>query len=366
MIFGLGCGLMDITMNSCGVLTELIVGYPILGAYHGSYSIAAAIGAQIAGVLLGAGWSPAHMFLMFSILATILTILAMLPMYDKARELNILATHKDVNLKQQEKADAAPTCYSSTATVEANNINLEATDNPISFTTSDSQSDLKSSCKDLASNFTVDVFNLAVVGFLASFGEGSIVTWATIYFFRELNATELTQNFGFTAFMVCMAVGRFSSDFLRRQVGRQRIMLAAGVIAASGLGLAVATPSFPHEDDKLAVATLGFALAGIGLSTLVPTVFSTAGHLPGMSSGTVLSIVAAFTYSGSIVAPPMVGGISDRWGLRVSLFVVAMMLLIISTFAYRVPYEANEMDKRKRQSQKINAEESITSPLLEH
>ena len=40
----------------------------------------------------------------------------------------------------------------------------------------------------------------------------------------------------------------------------------------AGLGLVVAGPSLPHDGSDLACACVGFAVTGLGLSTLIPTV----------------------------------------------------------------------------------------------
>lgn len=59
--------------------------------------------------------------------------------------------------------------------------------------------------------------------------------------------------------------------------------------------------------------TLGIMLTGAGLSTLIPTVFSSAGHLPNQDTGKAIATVAAFTYSGSILSPPMIGAMSTAF-----------------------------------------------------
>ena len=59
--------------------------------------------------------------------------------------------------------------------------------------------------------------------------------------------------------------------------------------------------------------TMGLMLTGAGLSTLIPTVFSSAGHLPDQDTGKAIATVAAFTYSGSILSPPMIGSMSTAF-----------------------------------------------------
>ena len=56
---------------------------------------------------------------------------------------------------------------------------------------------------------------LCAVGFLASYGEGGMVTWAVIYYERFLKVSDTFNSLGYITFMVCMACGRFLCDTLR-------------------------------------------------------------------------------------------------------------------------------------------------------
>jgi MFS family permease len=163
---------------------------------------------------------------------------------------------------------------------------------------------------------------------------------------------------GFFAFYITMALGRFLCDFLRIRFGRDAIVRASGLLAASGLALVLLAPSLIDNQSTvgrnipLAIATIGFALTGCGLSTLVPTMFSTAGHMSGRHAGTTISTVAGFTYSGSIISSPLIGGISDGLqSLRWSLVVVAGLLFMLSPLGYGIPKEdLRELDGGDRSS----------------
>ena len=43
-------------MNSCGVVAEIVENRPLMGSFHGSYSIAAAIAAFVGSSLSAIGW----------------------------------------------------------------------------------------------------------------------------------------------------------------------------------------------------------------------------------------------------------------------------------------------------------------------
>jgi MFS family permease len=77
-----------------------------------------------------------------------------------------------------------------------------------------------------------------------------------------------------------------------------------------GLLLVVFSPILPWA---IVFCTMGLMLTGAGLSTLIPTVFSSAGHLPDQDTGKAIATVAAFTYSGSILSPPMIGSMSTAF-----------------------------------------------------
>ena len=49
-------GLMDVAMNACGVVAEIVEDRPLMGSFHGSYSIAAALAALLGSSLAAIGW----------------------------------------------------------------------------------------------------------------------------------------------------------------------------------------------------------------------------------------------------------------------------------------------------------------------
>jgi MFS family permease len=152
---------------------------------------------------------------------------------------------------------------------------------------------------------------LSAVGFLASYGEGAMVTWSVIYFERYISVPSSLQGIGFFTFMICMAIGRFTCDFLRKTFGRRKLIRVSGALAGLGVCFLIVAPSVKEQISQIFLSEVGVGLTGLGLSTIIPTVFSSAGHLPGTHAGTSIATVAAFTYCGSIVAPPLIGGISQ-------------------------------------------------------
>lgn len=56
-------------MNACAVVAELVAGIPLMGSFHGSYSVAAAVGSLFGSVLSSRDWyyTVSSLFFKFSI-----------------------------------------------------------------------------------------------------------------------------------------------------------------------------------------------------------------------------------------------------------------------------------------------------------
>lgn len=142
-----------------------------------------------------------------------------------------------------------------------------------------------------------------LIGIMALFSmvpEGSVLDWGALYMRRELGADLVTSGLGFGAFSATMALMRFAGDPIRDRLGAVTTMRACTVCALIGM---LAAGLAPNET----VAIFGFALAGIGISNMVPIAFSAAGNLPGFAPGIALSIVTFMGYSGILFAPSAIG-----------------------------------------------------------
>jgi hypothetical protein len=92
---------------------------------------------------------------------------------------------------------------------------------------------------------------------------------------------------------------------------------AGGALAAVGMGTALLFPSIP-------LTILGFGLAGLGVATLVPAAMHSADELPGLRTGTGLTVISWLLRLGFLLSPPIVGAVADASSLRVGLIVVPL------------------------------------------
>ena len=128
---------------------------------------------------------------------------------------------------------------------------------------------------------------LAALGVLAACGafvEDAGASWSALYLRSELAAGAAAAGLGFVALQVAMTIGRLTGDRVVDRFGQRRVVRVGGALTAAGMGLALAVPS-------VATTLVGFALAGLGVATLVPAVYHAADELPGLPRGLELAVI---------------------------------------------------------------------------
>ncbi|MFG1990779.1 MFS transporter [Actinoplanes sp. NPDC048988] len=161
---------------------------------------------------------------------------------------------------------------------------------------------------------------LAILGILAACGalvEDAGSSWGALYLSGDLHTSAATAGLAFVALQVAMTLGRLTGDRVVDRFGQRTVVRAGGALAALGMGAALLLPSVP-------TALAGFALAGLGVATLVPATMQTADEIPGLASGTGLTIVSWLLRGGFLLSPPLVGLIADQTSLRVGLLSVVL------------------------------------------
>ncbi|HEV6967311.1 MFS transporter [Roseateles sp.] len=172
---------------------------------------------------------------------------------------------------------------------------------------------------------------LLLLGVLASMGliaEGAMYDWSVLFMKQERASSPSTAALAYASFSGAMAAGRFGGDWVRSRVSPVRLMRASGALAAAGMTLALAVPS-PW------VALLGFAGVGLGLSNVVPVLFSAASQAPGVSPAHGIAAVSGVGYFGMMAGPPLIGLIAEHASLAAGLLVVVMFAVFMAVSARR-------------------------------
>ena len=151
-------------------------------------------------------------------------------------------------------------------------------------------------------------------------------SWATLYLRDSLGAPGPVAVLGYISLVSFMFVGRLTGDRLVDRFGERAVARAGGLIAAMGMGTALAFPTVPGT-------IAGFGAAGLGVATVVPAAMRAADELPGLRAGTGLTALTWLMRAGFLGAPLIVGVVADATSLRVGLLVVPVAGLTLMVLA---------------------------------
>jgi hypothetical protein len=132
-------------------------------------------------------------------------------------------------------------------------------------------------------------------------------------------------------FALTLAGGRLAGDGLVARLGRARVVRGSGLVAAGGSTLAIAAPTG-------GVALAGWALFGLGLAALAPTVLGAAPAASDAPPSVAIAAVTTVGYLGSFTGPPAVGALAGATGLDVALgllVAVALATVLLAPRAFR-------------------------------
>ena len=173
------------------------------------------------------------------------------------------------------------------------------------------------------------IIALGIVGLSSFVAEGSAADWTAIYLRDNTGATAAVAAIGFMLFNVTMTIGRLAGDKLATRFGAMFLVRAGTAVAGVSLAIGLVLRS-------TIAGMAGFAVMGLGLSIIVPQVFSAAGQLVPDRAPAALSLVSSISYLGFLTGPAAIGAVAHALDLRVALFIPAALVLGGSLVASRL------------------------------
>jgi MFS family permease len=272
-LFGLSSNLVNIAMNTQAVDVESMYGRSIMASFHGLWSIAGFSGAAIGTLLVSAGVTP---WIHFSIIFVTAGLL-------------VLFFYKF-------------TLPSDTGTAEKHPFFVK----PDRY-----------------------ILNLGLIAFCSMLCEGAMADWSGVYFQNVVKSPKEFITFGYVAFTAAMATGRFIGDSMVVKLGIKKVLQLSATLIATGLFISILFPYLP-------AAIIGFLLVGLGVSSVVPLIYSLAGKSGTMPPGLALAAVSSVSFLGFLIGPPLIGFIAEAAGLRLSFAVIAVIGLCPAILANRI------------------------------
>lgn len=157
----------------------------------------------------------------------------------------------------------------------------------------------------------------------------------------------LPQNLapvGLAVYASFMSVGRFMGDIVRNRFSETFILVICSCIACLGLAMFASAASF--GDAAFGISVVALFITGIGMSCIVPTVYSQAGSQPDVTPGTGIAMVNTISGTGFLFGPFLIANIADIFGLRVS-FVYVWTLSIAMGILATILWRRNGKPKHK-------------------
>ena len=263
VLMGMVHGTLDVAMNGHAVVVERFRDRPIMNSCHAAWSVSAVIASVVGASVIKAGVSPLDHFVVVGGLLLIAGLVA---------SLGLLPASVDSVRRSPDGAKPARAGW--------------------------------------RSGWTGPVLVFGLMGLTIMLGEAAVVSWSGVFLHENRGATLAVAAFGYTAFTVFQTAGRLIGDRLTARFGNETMFRASGVIAVIGLLVVVLARS-------QAITIVGFAILGMGMSVLVPLIFSAVGHAGGDGPGaaTFVSRVTTFTYAGILLGPALIGWFAQAFGM---------------------------------------------------
>jgi len=170
---------------------------------------------------------------------------------------------------------------------------------------------------------------VGLLGTCAAIGEGSAGDWGAILARDTFDASPFVSTLPYICFSAAMVIGRLFGDRLASKYGPMKLIVGGGLVAGIGLGSGLLV-------GGMGGVIFGWLAAGIGLSTVIPMLFSQAGEIAksrfegqfAPSEG--VAMVSGIAYFGFLVGPPTLGFLGDAIGLRWAMLVPAVLALVMA------------------------------------
>ncbi|WP_022823299.1 MFS transporter [Hymenobacter norwichensis] len=269
-LFGFAGNLVNVSVNTQAINVQAHYGKPIMGSFHGLWSLAGFLGGALGTLLIGWQQSPLSHFLLVAVLGLLL----------------VLGAHP-FTVRHDEGS-------------ESGGMSLRR---PEPY-----------------------LLRIGLIAFCGMLCEGCMFDWSGMYFQRVVRPDATLVTSGYVACMSTMALGRFLADYFTHRFGAARMLQVSSALIASGLLTAVV---FPY----LVPAILGFLLVGFGIASVTPLAYSAAGQAQTVSPGVALALVSTIGYLGFLSGPPLIGLLGEIFNLRISFALVAVVGAAVGVLA---------------------------------
>lgn len=188
---------------------------------------------------------------------------------------------------------------------------------------------------------------LSIGLFTGVFPELVMMDWSAVFSKQVMLLGPTLGAIPYTAFTVAMIVGRLLINRATRKYHISELSMWGGIFGSISMLMGVLlAPGLVTENQALGVfvISLFWAISGFGLAPMVPSFFSAAGHVPGLSTAQALSRMSLVNSLIVILAKVFMGGLAQGVGLELAFLFPIFMMFIAGVLAGQVAKTAKRKE----------------------
>lgn len=270
----------NISVNAQSVMLQKMLNQVIIGKFHAAWSIGAAMSAAVSGILAS--------FMSLQLHLLLVPLAALIAFESLAR----LMLRPDEDGHHEEKQNSVR----------------------VPFFKSPPQ-----------------LWLLAAGLFAGVFPELVLMDWSAVFSRQVMLLNATLGAIPYTAFTLAMIVGRLMITPLTKKIHISEMSKWGGIFGSISMLLGIVlAPPLVSENQTLGIIVISFfwAISGFGMAPMVPSFFSAAGHIKGLTTAQVLSRMSLVNALVVIVAKIAMGALAQGVGLELAfLFPISMMFI---------------------------------------
>lgn len=272
---GFFMGSMDVSMNAHCVEVEGLFGRPIFTLFHAFWSIGGLACAYLGSLTLAAGWHAPQTLTLYG------AIVAIASPALRAWLLPNSPSHQAAD-KHEARQHAAEN-----------------------------------------RRFLPYVYLLGSLATAAAIGEGASIDWSPLQLKTVLGASESVAAYGVFAVSLTMSIMRLIGDRIVERFDRIAVIRWGAGISAIGYLIALLSNNVPQS-------LIGWAIAGIGVSAVIPQFFALAGNIGNPThQGRNMAKVVGMVYVGLMIGPAIIGSLTAFVSLQYALLAGAILFAAV-------------------------------------
>ena len=188
------------------------------------------------------------------------------------------------------------------------------------FNLIEDQKSSESDKKNIFFIWPIIIFLLAIIAMANALTEGSVDAWGALYMRDYIKVDGFQIGLATISFNIFMVLGRLSGDWFRDKLGVYKLLIILFCLTILSLIILMFF-------NSIVLSILGFAILGMGTSSIIPIAYSLAGKIKGIEGSVGITIVSIAVYGTFMGAPASLGLLANAYGVN-NIFIPMLIIFI--------------------------------------